>query len=235
MKKGFSLIVGGNRGIGKEIFNLFSKKNINTYALDIENRKSNKFIQVDLSNKKSLDNVLKNKIFKKNKIKNLIFCLRFRGDNLHKHFEVSFFPVVALIEKLKNKMENNSSVVVINSYVSSYISDDQPLGYQASKASLINLVKFYAVNLGAKKIRFNSILPGTTIKPESEKFYKKNIKYKKISNKIIPLRRLGNTKDIANLVEFLCSDKASYITGQSIYLDGGLSLVGQETVARKFI
>ena len=40
MKKGFSLIVGGNRGIGKEIFNLFSKKNINTYALDIENRKS---------------------------------------------------------------------------------------------------------------------------------------------------------------------------------------------------
>ena len=178
---------------------------------------------------------MKNKIFKKNKIKNLIFCQRFRGDNLHSHFEVSFFPVVALIEKLKSKMENNSSVVIINSYVSSYISDDQPLGYQASKASLINLVKFYAVNLGAKKIRFNSILPGTTIKPESEKFYKKNIKYKKISNKIIPLRRLGNTKDIANLVEFLCSDKASYITGQSIYLDGGLSLVGQETVARKFI
>ena len=44
-----------------------------------------------------------------------------------------------------------------------------------------------------------------------------------------------NVKDIANLVEFLCSDKASYITGQSIYLDGGLSLIGQETVARKLI
>ena len=97
------------------------------------------------------------------------------------------------------------------------------------------MVKFYAVNLGAKKIRFNSILPGTTIKPESTKFYKKHIKYKKISNNIIPLKRLGNVKDIANLVEFLCSDKASYITGQSIYLDGGLSLIGQETVARKLI
>ena len=235
MKKSLCLVVGGDKGIGKEIFNLFSKKNINTYVLDIENRKSNKFIQVDLSSKKSLNNALSNKIFKKNKIKNLIFCQRFRGDDLHSHFEVSFFPVVTLIEKLKSKMENNSSVVVINSYVSSYISDDQPLGYQASKASLINLVKFYAVNLGSKKIRFNSILPGTTIKPESKKFYKKNKKYKKISNKIIPLRRLGNTKDIANLVEFLCSDKASYITGQSIYLDGGLSLIGQETVARKLI
>ena len=150
MKKGLCLIVGGNRGIGKGIFDLFSKKNINTYVLDLESRKSNKFIQVDLSSKKSLDNALKNKIFKKNKIKNLIFCQRFRGDNLHSHFKVSFFPVVTLIEKLKNKMENNSSVVVINSYVSSFISDDQPLGYQASKASLINLVKFYAVNFGAK-------------------------------------------------------------------------------------
>ena len=70
MKKSLCLIVGGNKGIGKEIFNLFSKKNINTYVLDIENRKSNKFIQVDLSSKKSLDNALRNKIFKKNKIKN---------------------------------------------------------------------------------------------------------------------------------------------------------------------
>ncbi len=109
MKKGLCLIVGGNRGIGKGIFDLFSKKNINTYVLDIENRKSNKFIQVDLSNKKSLDNVLRNKIFKKKKIKNLIFCQRFRGDNIHSHFEVSFFPVANLIEKLKRKMEKNHS------------------------------------------------------------------------------------------------------------------------------
>ena len=73
------------------------------------------------------------------------------------------------------------------------------------------------------------------IKPTSAKFYKKSNKYKIITKKIIPLQRLGNTKDIVNLIDFLCSDKSSYITGQSIYLDGGLSLMGQETVARKLI
>ena len=96
MKKGLTLIVGGSRGIGKGIYNLFSKKYVNTYVLDIENVKSNKFIKVDLSNKKSIEDALKNRILKKNRIKNLIFCQRFRGDNLRSHFNVSFFPVVSL-------------------------------------------------------------------------------------------------------------------------------------------
>ena len=52
MKKSLCLVVGGNKGIGKEIFNMFSKKNTNTYVLDLESRKSNKFIQVDLDREK---------------------------------------------------------------------------------------------------------------------------------------------------------------------------------------
>ena len=56
-----------------------------------------------------------------------------------------------------------------------------------------------------------------------------------VAKKIIPLKRLCKTDDIVNLTNFLCSDKASYITGQNIFLDGGLSVLGQETVARKFI
>jgi len=235
MKKNISLIVGGSTGIGKVIFGTFSKKNKNVYILSNKYLTSNKSIQVDLSDNWSIDQMLKNKFFKKAKIKNLIFCQRFRGDNIHDHFKISFFSVVRLIEKLKGKMTNNSSVVVINSNASNFITDDQPLGYHASKASLINLVKFYAVNLGDRQIRFNSILPGTTIKPTNAKFFKKNKKYNIITKKIIPLKRLGTSKDVANLAEFLCSDKASFITGQSIYLDGGLSLRGQETVARKLI
>ena len=44
---------------------------------------------------------------------------------------------------------------------------------------------------------------------------------------------MGNAKDIANLVEFLCSNKSSFITGNNIFIDGGLSLVGQESIARE--
>jgi len=235
MKKELSLIVGGAQGIGKSIFKSLLSKNKNTYVLDIKKIKSKKFIYVDLTDKNSIKQALGNKIFKKNKIKNLIFCQRFRGDSIKDHFKVSLFPVSELIDRLEKNISNNSSVIIINSNASSYITDDQPLGYQASKAALINLVKFYAIKHGARNIRFNSIVPGTTIKPENVKFYKKSKKYNIITKKIIPLKRLGTSKDVGNLVEFLCSDKASYITGQSIYLDGGLSLIGQETVARKLI
>ena len=233
--KNINLIVGGSTGIGRVIFDLFSKKNKNTYILCNTNLNLNKSIQVDLSDEQSIQLMLKKKFFKKIKIKNLIFCQRYRGDITRNHFAVSFFSVVNLIENLKTKMVNNSSVIIINSNASNFITDDQPLGYHSSKASLINLVKYYAVNLGSKKIRFNSILPGTTIKSANAKFFKKSKKYKIITKKIIPLKRLGTSKDVADLAEFLCSDKASFITGQSIYLDGGLSLLGQETVARRLI
>ena len=53
--------------------------------------------------------------------------------------------------------------------------------------------------------------------------------------RITPLKRVGEAKDIAYLVDFLCSKKASFITGQSIYIDGGLSIVGQESLARKLM
>ena len=53
--------------------------------------------------------------------------------------------------------------------------------------------------------------------------------------KITPLGRMGEAVDVANLIEFLCSEKSSFITGNSFFLDGGVSLVGQETIARDLL
>jgi len=53
--------------------------------------------------------------------------------------------------------------------------------------------------------------------------------------KITPLGKMGNAKDIANIVEFLCSSKSSFLTGNSFMMDGGLSLVGQESIARNLL
>jgi len=50
---------------------------------------------------------------------------------------------------------------------------------------------------------------------------------------ITPLKRMGHARDIADLVEFLCSERSSFITGQGFLVDGGLSLVNQETIARR--
>ena len=235
MKKNVSLIVGGSKGIGYSIFKSFISSGQDTYILSRKIKKSKRYINIDLSNKDFIQRLVKNVFFKKIKIQNLIFCQRFRGENIYDHFQVSLFSVVNFLEKINKLMKKNSSVIVINSIASNFIVSEQPLGYHTSKASLENLVKYYAVKYGHQQIRFNSISPGTIIKEESKKFFKNSKKYKFISEKVIPLKRLGTSKDVVNLVEFLCSKKASYITGQNIYLDGGLSLVGQESLARKII
>jgi NAD(P)-dependent dehydrogenase (short-subunit alcohol dehydrogenase family) len=67
-------------------------------------------------------------------------------------------------------------------------------------------------------------------KPENKFFYnKKNIK-RKILEKITPLKRMGTSQDIANVVDFLTSDKSSYITGATIPVDGGLRLLSQAAI-----
>jgi NAD(P)-dependent dehydrogenase (short-subunit alcohol dehydrogenase family) len=63
----------------------------------------------------------------------------------------------------------------------------------------------------------------------------KNNKVRKMIENITPLGRMGEADDIANMVEFLCSPKSTFITGNSFFVDGGLSLVGQETIARNLL
>ena len=93
------------------------------------------------------------------------------------------------------------------------------------------LIKFKAIKLGKRGVRINSILATRSLKKENRKFYlKKNNQIRKTLERITPLGRMSDAKDIANTVEFLSSDKSAYITGQSIKVDGGLSLINQEHI-----
>ena len=233
-RKSKTLIFGGSKGIGKIIFEMFRKNKEDAYVFS-RKKNSDRNIQVDLSKQKSIDQMLKKQFFKNIKIKNIVFCQRHRGEDVQDHVNVSVIATEKLIKKFERYMIKGCSIVFINSIASKYIVSEQNLGYHISKSALGTLTKFYAIKFGGKQIRVNSISPGTVIKPESTKFFKSNKEFKIISQHTIPLKRLCNTDDIANLVEFLCGKKASYITGQNIFLDGGLSCIGHESIARKLI
>ena len=131
-------------------------------------------------------------------------------------------------------MKKNSSVVIISSVANRTILDDQTSSYHLTRGALEQLVKYYAVKLGKYKIRFNCLLPTKIIKPENEKFFYKNKKgksIKKLVEEITPLKTMGTAKDVANAVEFFTDDKSKFINGQSIVIDGGASLLSQESVA----
>ncbi|WP_218044247.1 SDR family NAD(P)-dependent oxidoreductase [Kiloniella majae] len=100
--------------------------------------------------------------------------------------------------------------------------DDKPqVAYQASKAGIISLSKTVALEGAKDRIRSNSILPGPTVSPMQERWVK-NPEIQRMTESVIPLGRAGTTQDIADATLFLLSDKASYITGTELVVDGGL-------------
>ena len=158
----------------------------------------------------------------------------FPWKNWRKEFQISLDAVRHIIENLSNNLTGNSGIVIIGSNASRFIADNQSLAYHATRAALESLTQYYAVHLGDQGARCNCVLVGgTLIKPENAEFFTKNNPVRQLVEEIRPLRKIGDARDVAYLVEFLSSDKASFITGQSIFVDGGLSVVSQESLARK--
>jgi NAD(P)-dependent dehydrogenase (short-subunit alcohol dehydrogenase family) len=75
-------------------------------------------------------------------------------------------------------------------------------------------------------------MPLTYMKQESRQFYENNAKLLEVYDRFVPLRRMGEAEDCANAIDFLCSDKAGFINGQSLFVDGGVSVVWPEEVAK---
>jgi len=166
-------------------------------------------------------------------IDNLIFCHRYRGNDRKIEYEITVESICEIIEILEDKFTKNGSIIIVGSTASKFIFDEQPVGYHASRAALESLTKYFAVSLGVQGVRCNYISFGTVIKKENRNFFTSDNPVTKLIKEITPLKSIGNATDIAHLVEFLCSNKASFITGQSICVDGGLSLVGQESIGRR--
>jgi len=92
--------------------------------------------------------------------------------------------------------------------------------YQASKAAMISLSKSIAIQFARDNIRSNALLPGGTYSPMQAR-WDRDPEMKKAAAESVPLGRVGKTQDMANAVLFLLSDKAAFITGTELIVDGG--------------
>jgi len=125
-------------------------------------------------------------------------------------------------EAIKHFLNNNGGVIINVSSVHEIIPRPQYLSYSISKGGMANLTRTLALEYADKNIRVNAIAPGATATPIND-WADEPDKKKEIESHI-PMGRVGTSEEMAAITAFLCSDEASYITGQTLFIDGGLTL-----------
>ena len=126
------------------------------------------------------------------------------------------------MEKQQNPPSGGYCIINISS-VHQTIPKPHFVPYATSKAGIEMMTKTMALELAKKNIRANLVAPGA-IDTDMNKTLRDNKEVLEKVLKQIPIDRIGNPEEVANVVEFLASEKASYITGTTIYVDGGMTL-----------
>ena len=246
LKNKVAVITGSNRGIGKQTLEIFSKNGADIIACV---RKSNNdfkeftkkisqetknlidIVDLDLQSENSVKDAIKRIASMNKKIDILInnagsiYTGIFQMtpiSKLREIFEINFFSQSVFVQGLVKTMIKNKSGNII--YISSSSAIDANEGrsaYSASKAAIITQAKTLSKELGVFNIRVNCIAPGLTQTDMMKNNTPDNILQEVI--KTIPLKRVGDPNEIANVALFLASDLSTYLSGQTIRVDGGMN------------
>ena len=130
-------------------------------------------------------------------------------------FHVNFFSSVVLARGLKNELTAGKGAVVnITSIAGSRVHPFAGSAYATSKAALSALTREMANDFGPLGVRVNSVAPGEVETDILSQGTEKIVQ-------VLPLRRLGHTKEVADTIYFLCSEQSSYVSGAEIEVNGG--------------
>ena len=235
MSKGNVFISGASRGIGKSIANYFAENNykvIGTSRNDFEfdNKSENLIpIKLDITSRddiKECFNELKSKdllpdvLINNAGITSDQLFLKMKDDDWDNVISTNLTGTYNLTKIfIRNMIKNKNGRIINISSVAGLMGNPGQVNYSSSKSALNGFTKSLAKEIGSRNITVNSIAPGF-IDTDMTSFLDNDAKNAIIKD--IPLKRFGEASDVAELALFLASNEASYITGQTISIDGGL-------------
>ena len=241
-----SLIIGGTKGLGRVVMRRMAERGdrISVFGRspvlegDLLAGQINSY-QIDITNPLAVNDAINKCTSNHGLINYCVFLQRYRGkdDDWAGEIETTLTATKNIIETVTHHLDptGDKAMVMVSSVFSKYVGEGQSASYHVAKAGLDQLMRFYALNLGSKGVRCNGVTPFTFLKEESKKFYLDNKDLINMYQEIIPLKRMATAEDSANVVTYLCSEQSAFITGQNIVVDGGLSLVWPESLARRLL
>jgi NAD(P)-dependent dehydrogenase (short-subunit alcohol dehydrogenase family) len=241
MSQSHALVVGGTRGLG-----LAAAKSLlrdGHIVTTIARRPPDdsvpglRFVAADLLDASGVDEALDRVITESGPVRYLVFAQRFRGvgDPWAGEIAITLTASRHVLERLADRFEpeGDRGIVAVGSVYGSFVGDGQPAGYHVAKAGLEQLMRYYAFIWGRRGIRANVVAPCTFLKQESREVFERNKPLMAMYEEFVPLGRLGTADEAADVIAFLCTQRAAFLTGQTIMIDGGASLVWPETAARR--
>ena len=229
------LVTGGTGSIGGSICNYFNNNGCNEIYSTTTNlnkvKSDQKYIQFKELNLNNIQNLNLDELFDF-EIDYLVLnaglnrdniFLRMSSEDWNDVINVNLNSSFHLLKHFTKKMvKKRFGRVVFISSVVAHTGNPGQVNYTASKAAISGLVKSLALELSTRNITVNSVAPGFI---QSNMTDKLNDDQKNSILERIPMKKLGDSKDIAKAVGFLCSENANYITGQTLHVNGGLALI----------
>lgn len=239
--KKIAIVTGAAKGIGKAIVERFVKDNYFVVAVDVDAENGNSliteygkenvfFVKADICSEtevKALFEKVKTDYQRLDVLVNNAGIIR---DNMIWNMPVEDFDLVVnvnlkgtwlLCREAAKQMKVQNSGRIVNIASRAWLGNRGQSNYSASKAGVVGMTRVLALELGRYNVCVNAVAPGLIDTPLSQKL-EKDVLQKLIDAQ--PTRTMGKPADVANAVAFLSSDATQFITGQTIYVDGGKSI-----------
>ncbi|MEA5401272.1 SDR family oxidoreductase [Arcicella sp. DC2W] len=225
------LIIGASSGIGEATAQILNKQGFNVYSASrtAPSVATAKHFTWDALNP---DNTVFNEL--PDVLDGVVYCpgtinlkpfTRLNQDDFKTDFQINVLGAVSVIQNVLPRLKkSNTASIVLYSTVAVKIGMGFHASVASSKGAIEGLTRSLAAEFASNKIRVNCIAPSLTETPLAKNLLSSEEK-KEASNKRHPIGRFGNVLDIASMTSFLISDDASWITGQVLNIDGGMSSI----------